>query len=469
MMFLERVGKMEQVKENKMGTLPVNKLLVSMSLPIMISMLVQALYNIVDSIFVAKISENALTAVSLAFPIQNLMIALGAGTGVGINALLSKSLGEKNYEQANKAANNGIFLVLINFFIFLLFGLFFTDIFYASQTNVPNIDPENAVIIQKYGKEYMSVICLFSVGLFAQITFERLLQSTGKTIYSMYTQGAGAIINIILDPCLIFGVGFFPKMGVTGAAVATIIGQFCAAILGLFLNVKFNKELTVNLIKYKPDGRTIKKIYAVGLPSIIMQSIGSVMTYMMNKILMGFSTTAVAVFGVYFKLQSFIFMPIFGINNGLIPIIAYNFGARKKSRILKAMKLAIMYAVAIMAVGVIVMQVCPEALLNLFEADENMLSIGVPALRIISLHFVIAGASIIITATFQALSHGIFSMIISITRQLVVLLPAAYIFAKLGGVNAIWWCFPLAEAVSLTLCLVFFKRIKRTQIDVLKN
>ncbi|MGN0594206.1 MAG: MATE family efflux transporter [Hominimerdicola sp.] len=460
---------MEQVKENKMGTLPVNKLLISMSLPIMISMLVQALYNIVDSIFVAKISENALTAVSLAFPIQNLMIALGAGTGVGINALLSKSLGEKNYEQANKAANNGIFLVLINFFIFLLFGLFFTDIFYASQTNVPSIDPENAVIIQKYGKEYMSVICLFSVGLFAQITFERLLQATGKTIYSMYSQGAGAIINIILDPCLIFGVGFFPKMGVTGAAVATIIGQFCAAILGLFLNVKFNKELTVNPIKYKPDGRIIKKIYAVGLPSIIMQSIGSVMTYTMNKILMGFSTTAVAVFGVYFKLQSFIFMPIFGINNGLIPIIAYNFGARKKSRILKAMKLAIMYAVAIMAVGVIVMQVCPEALLKLFEADENMLSIGVPALRIISLHFVIAGASIIITATFQALSHGIFSMIISITRQLVVLLPAAYIFAKLGGVNAIWWCFPLAEAVSLTLCLVFFKRIKRTQIDVLEN
>ena len=466
-MFLERVRKMEQVKENKMGTQPINKLLLSMSLPIMISMLVQALYNIVDSIFVAKISENALTAVSLAFPIQNLMIAVGAGTGVGINALLSKSLGEKNYEQANKAANNGIFLVVINFLIFLLFGLFFTDIFYASQTNVPNIDPKNAVIIKEYGKEYLSVVCLLSVGLFAQITFERLLQSTGRTIYSMYTQGLGAIVNIILDPCLIFGVGFFPKMGVTGAAVATVIGQFCAAALGLFFNVKVNKELHINPIKYRPDGKTIEKIYAVGLPSIIMQSIGSVMTYTMNKILILFSTTAVAVFGIYFKLQSFIFMPIFGLNNGMIPIVAYNFGARKKERILNTMKVAVTYAVSIMAVGLIIMQLFPGTLLKLFEADEKMLGIGIPALRIISTHFILAGVSIVITATFQALSHGFFSMIISMARQLLVLLPTAYLFSRLGNVNYIWWCFPIAEIVSLTLCLIFFKKIKRTQIDTL--
>ena len=452
---------MENIKENKMGIQPINKLLISMSLPIMISMLVQALYNIVDSVFVAKISEDALTAVSMAFPVQNLMIALGAGTGVGINALLSKSLGEKNFEQANKAANNGIFLIIVNFLVFLVFGLFFTNLFYRSQTDVE--------IIKEYGREYLFVICIFSVGIFSQITFERLLQSTGRTIYSMYTQGLGAIINIILDPCLIFGVGFFPKMGVTGAAIATVIGQLCAAGLGLFFNIKVNKELHISLIKYKPEGKTIKKIYAVGLPSIIMQSIGSIMTYTMNKILIGFSTTAVAVFGVYFKLQSFVFMPIFGMNNGMIPIVAYNFGARKKERILKTMKLSIIYAVSIMTVGVVIMQLFPEQLLKLFDAAENMMSIGVPALKIISIHFIFAGASIILTATLQALSHGIFSMIVSIARQLVVLLPVAYAFSKLGNVNYIWWCFPIAEIVSLTLCIIFFLKVKHSQLDTLEQ
>lgn len=453
---------MENIKENKMGTQPVNKLLISMSLPIMISMLVQALYNIVDSVFVAKISEDALTAVSLAFPVQNLMIALGAGTGVGINALLSKSLGEKNFEQANKAANNGLFLVLVNFAVFLIFGLFFTGTFYDSMLADQKTDVD---IIKQYGVDYLSVVSIFSFGIFSQITFERLLQSTGRTIYSMYTQGLGAIINIILDPCLIFGVGFFPKMGVTGAAVATVIGQVCAAVLGLFFNVKVNKELHINPIKYRPEKRTIGKIYAVGLPSIIMQSIGSVMTFVMNMILIEFSKTAVAVFGVYFKLQSFVFMPIFGMNNGMIPIIAYNFGARKKHRILKTMKLAVIYAVSIMAVGVLAMQLFPAQLLKLFSATDHMLSIGVPALRIISVHFILAGASIIITATFQALSHGIFSMIISIARQLVVLLPVAYLFSLTGNVNNVWWCFPIAEVVSLTLCLIFLKHIKHKQID----
>ena len=272
---------MEEVRENKMGTQPIGDLLFKMSLPIMISMLVQALYNIVDSIFVAKISEDALTAVSLAFPVQNLMIALGAGTGVGINALLSKSLGEKNFKQANSAANNGIFLCLVNFVIFVVFGAFFTEIFYRSQTS--------SKIIIEYGDQYLTVISLLSIGLFCQMTMEKLLQATGKTIYSMYTQGIGAVINIILDPCFIFGVGFFPKWGVTGAAVATCIGQFTAAAFGLFFNMKFNKEITINLVKYRPQAKIIKKIYAVGLPSIIMQSISSIMTYGMNKILIGFS------------------------------------------------------------------------------------------------------------------------------------------------------------------------------------
>ena len=349
---------MENLKENKMGTQPVGSLLLTMSLPIMISMLVQALYNVVDSIFVAKISEDALTAVSLAFPVQNLMIAIGAGTGVGINALLSKSLGEKNFERANQAANNGIFLIIPEFLIFLLFGLFFTDIFYRAQTS------DTAIL--GYGREYMSVICLFSLGLFSQMTFEKLLQATGKTVFSMYTQGLGAIVNIILDPCFIFGLGFFPKLGVRGAALATVIGQFTAAVLGLLLNKRFNKEITINPKQYSPKISIIKKIYAVGLPSIIMQSIGSVMTFGMNKILIGFSKTAVAVFGVYFKLQSFIFMPVFGLNNGLIPIMAYNYGARKKSRIMGTMKYAFIYAASIMAVGTVIMHIFPSELLGFF-------------------------------------------------------------------------------------------------------
>ena len=447
---------MENVKENKMGTQPINKLLISMSLPIMISMLVQALYNVVDSIFVAKISEDALTAVSLAFPVQNLMIALGAGTGVGINALLSKSLGEKNFKQANNAANNGIFLVLVNFVIFLIFGAFFVGMFYHSQTK--------SEVIIKYGEDYLTIISLFSLGLFAQMTFEKLLQATGKTIYSMYTQGVGAIINIALDPCFIFGIGFFPKMGVKGAAVATVIGQFSAAVLGLILNLKFNKEITINPKEYHPHGSTIKKIYAVGLPSIIMQSIGSVMTYCFNKILIEFSTTAVAVFGVYFKLQSFIFMPVFGLNNGLVPIVAFNYGAQKKKRILDSMKYAKIYAVSIMAVGTLVMQLFPEQLLGFFDASEHMISIGVPALRIISVHFMVAGVAIIITSTLQALSHGFYSMIVSFTRQIIVLLPAAFLLSRTGDVNAVWWAFPIAEVVSITIATIFMAKIRKKEI-----
>ena len=444
-----------------MGTQPVGRLMLSMSLPIMISMLVQALYNIVDSIFVAKVSEDALTAVSLAFPIQTLMIAVGAGTGVGIKALLSKSLGEKDFEKANSSANNGIFLAFFSFLLFVVIGLCFTALFYNVQTQ--NAD------IRQYGKDYLYIVATASLGLFMQMTFENLLQSTGKTIYSMYTQGLGAIINLILDPCLIFGFGPFPKMGVSGAALATVIGQFCAAALGLVLNMKVNKEIVVSLKKYPPKLKMIKKIYAVGLPSIIMQSIGSVMTYSLNKILIGYSETAVAVLGVYFKLQSFIFMPVFGLNNGYIPIVAYNYGARKKKRMIQAFKYGSIYAVSIMAVGMILFLTIPKILLGLFDASDEMLEIGVPALRIISLHFVIASFSIMMISTLQALGRGVYSMIVSFSRQIIVLLPAAYLLSKFIGIRAIWWAFPIAEVVSMTLCALFLSKVYRKTVKPMED
>jgi len=451
----------ENIQENKMGTQPIGRLMITMSLPIMISMLVQALYNIVDSIFVAKIHKDALTAVSMAFPIQTLMIAVGAGTGVGIKALLSKSLGEKNFERANRSANNGIFLAFISFLLFVVIGLCTTGIFYDFQT-----DNE---AIRQYGKDYLYIVTMASLGIFMQMTFENLLQSTGKTIYSMYTQGAGAIINLILDPCLIFGWGPFPEMGVSGAALATVIGQFVAAGLGLLLNIKVNKELVISLKKYPPEKKTCKQIYAVGLPSIIMQSIGSVMTFALNKILIGYSDTAVAVLGVYFKLQSFIFMPIFGLNNGYIPIIAYNYGARKKKRIIKAFKCGALLAVSIMAVGMVIFLTIPDVLLGFFEADDEMLEIGVPALRIISAHFVLASFSIIMISTLQGLSKGIYSMIVSFSRQIIVLLPAAYILSKCFGLSAIWWAFPIAEVVSMTLCALFLAKTYRKMIKPLED
>lgn len=452
---------MENIQENKMGTQPVGRLMISMSLPIMISMLVQALYNIVDSIFVAKINQDALTAVSLAFPIQTLMIAVGAGTGVGIKALLSKSLGEKNFERANRSANNGIFLAFVSFLLFVVIGLCITGVFYDVQT-------ENADIRQ-YGKDYLSIVTVASLGIFMQMTMENLLQSTGKTIYSMYTQGAGAIINLILDPCLIFGWGPFPKMGVSGAALATVIGQFAAAGLGLVLNMKVNKEIKISLKKYPPDKKTIKNIYAVGLPSIIMQSIGSVMTYSLNKILIGYSETAVAVLGVYFKLQSFIFMPVFGLNNGYIPIVAYNYGARKKKRIVQAFMYGALFAASIMAVGMVLFLTIPGTLLGFFDAGEEMLEIGIPALRIISTHFVIASFSIMMISTLQALSRGVDSMIVSFSRQIIVLLPAAYLLSKFIGLKAIWWAFPIAEVVSLSLCALFLLRAYRRMIKPMED
>lgn len=441
------------MSENKMGVQPVSKLLISMSLPIMLSMLVQAFYNIVDSMFVAKLSEDALTAVSLVFPIQNLMIAFAAGTGVGMNALLSRHLGEKKEEAANVTAKNGVFLSVINFILFAVLGFFFSDLFMRSQTSNPEI--------LRMGKDYMMIVTICSFGIFVEICFERLLQSTGRTIYTMYTQGVGAILNIIFDPLLIFGIGPFPKMGVTGAAVATVFGQIVAMLLAILFNHKKNHELNLSFRKgFKPDKDTILTIYKVGLPAIVMQSVGSVMVFGMNKILMAFSSTAAAVLGVYFKLQSFIFMPIFGLNNGMIPIIAYNFGAKKKKRIISTIRFSIGLATGIMIIGLVFFQFGSDiALKGLFSASDNMLKIGVPALRIISLSFIFAGFNIIVTAVFQALGNGVYSLIISIVRQLIFLLPLAYLFSKIFGLHFVWWAFPLAEVVAIVLCSVLLRRI----------
>lgn len=445
------------VQENKMGIMPVPRLLISMSLPMMLSMLVQALYNIVDSMFVAKLSEDALTAVSLAFPIQTLMIAVASGTGVGINALLSRNLGEKDYNGANNAARNGLFLAVVSCIVFAVLGGFGSRFFFAMQT-------DNSDILE-YGTQYLRIITVCCAGIFLQITFERLLQSTGKTIYNMITQGTGAIINIILDPIMIFGLFGFPRLEVAGAAIATITGQVVAVILSFLFNIFGNKEINISLRHFKPHGRTIAIIYKVGVPSIIMQAIGSVMTFGMNKILLMFSSTAAAVFGVYFKLQSFVFMPVFGLNNGMIPIIAYNYGARNKKRIIQTIKLSILTAVCIMAVGFTIFQVAPKFLLTrLFDASENMLTIGTPALRIISLSFLFAGYCIIVGSVFQALGNGVYSLIVSAARQLFVILPVAYLFARLFGLSMVWWAIPIAEIVSLLLSTLLFRRIYRQKI-----
>lgn len=442
-----------KVAENKMGVMPVNKLLISMSLPMMISMLVQALYNVVDSVFVAKVNENALTAVSLAFPVQNLMIAVAVGTGVGINALLSKSLGEKNFEKVNRVANNAVFLSAVSYMVMLFIGIFGVGVFYRSQTaDVQIID---------YGIWYTRICCCCSFGVFLQVTMERLLQSTGRTFYTMIIQGTGAIINILLDPILIFGLFGFPRMEAAGAAAATVTGQIIAAGLAVIINQKVNKEVRLQMKGFSPDGRTIGQIYKVGFPSIIMQSIASVMTYGMNLILMAFTSTATAVFGVYFKLQSFIFMPVFGLNNGMIPIIAYNYGADNRQRVVQTIRYSIFYAVSIMAVGTLIFQMFPADLLTMFEASDTMLQIGVPALRAISVSFIVAGYCIVCGSVFQALGNGVYSLMVSIARQLFVLLPVAYLLSRLGNVNYVWWSFPIAEMASLIMSTIFLVRIYR--------
>ncbi len=450
-------------QENKMGVMPVNRLLLNMSLPMMVSMLVQALYNIVDSIFVAKLSENALTAVSLAFPIQTLLIALGTGTGVGVNSLLSKQLGEKDLKQVSKTAMNGIFLAVLSYIAFVIVGIVGVRPFYASQ--VKGADPE----ILTLGVQYLTIVCVCSFGLYAQLIFEKLLQSTGKTLYSMITQAVGAVTNIILDPILIFGLLGMPKMGVAGAAIATVIGQIVGGTLGLIFNIRVNKEITLSVKGFRPDAGTIGNIYKVGVPSIIMQAIGSVMTYGMNQILITFSSTATAVFGVYFKLQSFFFMPVFGLNNGLIPIVAFNYGAGKRSRVIKAIKCSLVYAFTLLLVGFIVFETIPSVLLGMFEASDEMLAIGVPALRIIGFHFLIAWFCIIAGSVFQALGNGVYSLVVSVARQLVVLLPAAFILARLGGLHAVWWAFPIAELMSFCASTLFMIMINRKVISTIPD
>ena len=445
------------IEENKMGIQPINKLLLGMSLPIMASMLVQALYNVVDSIFVSRISENALTAVSLAFPIQSIMIALGGGMGVGVNAILSKALGEKDYESVNKSAMNGIFLSLINFVIFILVGLFVVRPFYVSQTS-------DAEIIT-YGVDYLTIVCCMSFGIYFQFIFERLLQSTGRTICTMITQTTGAIINLILDPIFIFGLFGMPVMGVKGAALATVIGQIVAAIFAFILNIRVNKEIQLRFRGFRPDKEIIGKIYSVGLPSIIMQSIGSAMVYGLNKILIAFSSTATAVFGVYFKLQSFIFMPVFGLNNGMVPILAFNYGARKRERMVDTIKYSVIYALIIMTAGTLAFWLFTDKLLLLFAASDHMMSMGIPALRIISIHFPIAAFCIIIGSVFQALGRAVYSMINSIMRQVVVLLPVAYLLSLTGEVNNVWWSFPIAELMSFTVTMLFLIKINKDIIS----
>ena len=441
-------------KENKMGTMPIHKLLISMALPMIISMLVQAFYNVVDSIFVSRLSENALTAVSLAFPVQNLMIAVATGTGVGMNAILSRSLGEKNQERANRAGGNGLLLALLSAALFAVIGALLSRSYFLAQTDIAEI--------VEGGTQYMSICLIFSFGIFGEIMMERLLQATGRTIYTMVTQGVGAIINIIMDPILIFGYLGFPRMGVAGAAAATVIGQIAAMLLALLFNALVNKDIKISLKSLRPDWRMIGHIYGIGFPSILMVAVGSLMNFCMNKILLGFTSTAAAVFGVYYKLQSFIFMPVFGLNNGMVPIVAYNYGAGKRDRITGTVKLGILYAMGMMLIGLVLFQTIPDIMLQLFNASPDMLAIGRTALRVISLSFVFAGFCIVCGTVFQALGRSIYSLIVSVARQLVVLLPVAFFLSLTGRLELVWWAFPIAEVMSLALSAIFLRHIFRT-------
>ena len=443
-------------RENIMGTMEINPLLVKLSVPMMISMLVQALYNVVDSVFVSWVSEEALTAVSLAFSLQNMMIAVGVGTGVGVNAMLSKSLGEKNQKRANATAENGIFLSACSFLVFLVIGLTCIKPYFYAQTG------DDAIALQ--GIRYLSVCCIFSLGLFTQTMGEKLLAATGRTQLSMISQLVGAVVNIILDPIFIFGYCGEALSGTTGAAVATVIGQFCGAGMTLYFNTRKNPDIQLDFKGFRPSAKAIGRIYTVGLPSIAMQCVGSLMTFGMNLILMAFSSTAVAVFGVYFKLQSFVFMPIFGLNNGMVPIISYNYGARRPERVKKTIRLAVCYAEGIMVLGFCIFEFFPGQVLGLFSASQAMLTIGIPAMRIICLHFLLAGTSIVLSSVFQALGNGLFSLIVSVCRQLFVLLPAAWLLARTGSVNNVWWAFLIAEIVSVLMSLAFYAHINKTII-----
>lgn len=446
--------------ENKMGTMPVFKLILNMSLPMMFSMFIQAMYNIVDSYFVAKISENAITAVSLAFPVQNLMISFAVGTSVGVNALLSMRLGQKNQDEVNKAGMNGIFLALATYVLFAVLGIFFLKPYFYSQINIQEI--------RDYGLTYMNIVLFMGFGCFSSIMFEKLLQSTGKATLSMWSQLIGAITNIILDPMMIMGIGPFPAMGIAGAAWATVIGQILAAIVSISLNIKYNNEIQFRWKSFRPDLKVIGAIYKVGIPSIVLSSIASVTTTLINMILGAFSSTAIAVYGLYFKLNSFIFMPVFGLNSGIVPIIAYNYGAQNYKRLTSSIKLGLAIAFVIMVVGMLIFMIIPGPLLSLFEASDEMLSIGIPAMRIIASSFCGAAIAIVLGSVFQALSSAMLSMIVSVCRQVLVLTPAAYLLSLTGNINNIWFCFPIAEVVSVGLSLIFYRKIYREKILPLK-
>ncbi|MCR4658644.1 MAG: MATE family efflux transporter [Lachnospiraceae bacterium] len=450
-----------------MGTEPVNKLLLSLGLPMIASMLVQAFYNIVDSIFVARITDvgsmgsagtDALVAVGMAFPFQTLIIAFAGGTGVGMNAMLSKALGEKDYKNVNRIAENGVFCYAVCFAIFFIAGIFLPETLIRSQGGTG--------LSLSYGTQYLRIVSMGSIGIFSQFLFERLLQSTGKTIYSMITQMSGAIINIILDPILIFGYFGLPELKVAGAAIATIIGQIIAGIIALYFNQTKNPEIKISFKGFRVNPYIVERIYVVGVPSIIMQSIGSIMTYSMNKILVSLNEASVAVFTVYFKLQSLFFLPLFGMNNALIPIIAYNYGAQKRSRVIGVIKCGMLYALGFMLFGFILFEVFPDRLLLIFNTgDPSLLTYGVPALRQIAFHFLLAWFCIIAGSSFQALGNGVYSLIVSIARQLVVLIPAAYILAKIGGLDLVWWSFPIAELMSLLCSAFFLHRINKNIIS----
>ena len=448
--------------ENKLGVMPIKKLIWNMSLPIIVSMLVQALYNIVDSVFVSWVSEASLTAVSLAFPAQNLMISLAAGTAVGVNALMGRALGAKQQQRADAVAMNGLFLALVGFVVCAVLGLTLSDFFFRSQTDVEEI--------VQMGNQYLMIVMGCSAGAFGQMMLERLLQGTGHSILSMYTQGAGAIINIILDPIFIFVF----DMGVAGAAIATVIGQICACIFALVLNIKKNPEIRLGLRGFRPNWRIIGSIYAIGLPSVVMMAIGSVMTFLMNKILITYHSareTAATAFGIYFKLNSFVFMPVFGLNNGVVPIIAYNYGAQQRARMIETIKRSTLYASCIMIIGMALFQIFPATLLKIFKATDTMMSVGIPALRIISLSFCLAGACIALGGCFQALGKSVYSLVVSFIRQLVLLIPVAFVLAQIGhsmgNDNLVWWCYPIAEVFSLGVSLLCYRRLYRTLISKL--
>ena len=449
----------ETLQENKMGVMPVGKLLVNMALPMIISMLVQAFYNIVDSVYVSQVSESAVTALSLAFPVQNMQIGFAVGVGVGVNALLSQSLGRKNQESVNWAAGQGVFLALVATALFMLFGFFGVRPYYTMQSTVAET--------VEGGIAYTSICCIFTVGIFIQVLCERLLQATGRAMQTMILQGTGAIINIILDPVFIHGWWGMPKMGVAGAAVATVIGQCTGAVLGIYLNLRHNPEVHLHVKFMKPNWKVIAPILEVGIPSVVMNGIGSVMNFGMNQILQGFNEVATGVFGIYYKLQSLFFMPLFGINNATISILAFNYGARKPKRIVHTLKLATAVAVCIMLVGLSVFQLFPQALLGIFTPTEEFLAIGVKALRILCLPFPVAAICIALGASFQALGKGSYSTIVSLCRQLIVLLPVAYLLSLTGDVNNVWWSFPIAEVMSALVTGLLFGRLYRRKVKPL--